>query len=197
MGGITTSSFNPGMQVRSLGEPGASPFNPTNGAFEFLRLDAQREVDKVAFQDVQLTQLAQNGSLNRDEFISLSAQQDQLARLSGQFAADGGIDDTERLRLNALRSEYQEDLANYRTRDEHPVVGHDVQDRQSAFLYDQMAAGKLRPEQAMILRMHMSAANFANGADEARGLELPGRMANSADRLARIWTELGAGGARP
>jgi hypothetical protein len=38
----------------------------------------------------------------------------------------------------------------------------------------------------------MSAANFANGADEAREPSLPARMANAQDRLAGIWAQLGS-----
>lgn len=121
----------------------------------FQQATAQREVDQVAIQDFFLPGGVQNGSLNRDEFINLSAQQNEMARLSGQFAADGVVTPDEQARLNTLRANFQEDLANFSNGDYHPANKEGqkgiavAQDRQSGFLFDATRSGKITPQQAL------------------------------------------------
>jgi len=178
------------------GPEGNLSFNQANQASQFRFMAGQPEVNAVAWQDVTLTELAREGSLNRDEYVALSGRQNELARLSGELAADGAIDEYERARLATLRTGFQEELARYRVGDEHPLAGGQTQDRQAAFLYDQIAAGRLTREQALSLRMQMSGSNFANGREQADGLSLPRRTANAEERLGQVWASLGSGEAR-
>ena len=198
-------AFNPGMKMPGspfaggVGIPGLTqPHGPAGAAASLQAASGQMQVDQVAYQDASLTGLARSGQLNKDEFISLSAQQNEMARLSGQFAADGTIDEGERAQLNARRSQFQENLAQYRTGDFHPetqqgrkgIAG--TQDRQSAFLFDNISNGRLSPQQAFNLRQNMSAAGFAQGQEGGLGVGAESQIANTNGRLTNIWSQMGA-----
>lgn len=140
-------AINPGMQVR----------NPHT----FPGMSAQGEVDRVAFGDLSLVNATRDGSLNRAEFLALSAQQNDLARLAGQLAGDGWLDEQERARLSARRDSFYANLDEYRRNDCQPTGG--PQDDISSFLYDSITSGRLSQQQAFFLRMNQSAFNFATG----------------------------------
>ena len=193
-------SVNSGMQV-----PGKPPCGGSmaNQGPLFAHLNSQSQIDQVAIQDYSLAGLAQQGSLNKNEFVNLSAQQNELARLSGEYAADGVVTDQERAKLNALRSRFQQDLAMFRTGDYNPATQEGrkgiagTQDRQSAFLFDNIRNGNLTPAQALNLRQQMSASAFSQGIEGASGASGDSQIANVNGRLANIWGQLGAAASEP
>ena len=191
---------NGGMKVPQVGGPLGQLGNAgsmSSWATGFQQATAQREVDQVAMQDAYLPGGVQNGSLNRDEFVNLSAQQNEMARLSGQFAADGVVTPDEQARLNSLRCNFQEDLANFSNGDFHPgnkegqkgIAG--TQDRQSGFLFDATRSGKITPQQAMNLRQQMSGAAFSQGNEAGWGYSGDTQIADTQSRLATVWNQLG------
>lgn len=204
MTGLTSMNFhfNPAMVAPKTSVAPGSGLQASMSA-DLQHFSTQQEVEVVAMQDAFLPSLALNGSLNRDEFINLSAQQNDLARLTGQLASDGVLTNQERAQIAQRRAKFQEDLAGFRNGDFHPhnnlarkgIAGS--QDRQSAFLYDSVRNGHISTETALNLRMQMSASSFKVGQMAGQGASVESQCTAANNNLANTWTQLGSGQAVP
>ncbi|MBS2040329.1 hypothetical protein JST97_35405 [bacterium] len=110
--------------------------------------------------------------LNREEFIAISAEQNQLARALAKYSADGVLTSEERADLASRRNQLQQKLKAFRDGDFHPTLQSNdpVSQRDAALagkLYDMVHTGKMSPEAAKNLRVQMSLAAQQDGVDEA------------------------------
>ena len=68
-----------------------------------------------------LTQGAQNGSLNRQEFVALNAERNGINAMRAQFS-EGGINQFEQAILNQRNERYDDQFQAYTHGDYHPGV---------------------------------------------------------------------------
>lgn len=170
--------------------------NPSHSLFRIPDGNGQMNLDRCGHQDLDLVRLTQDDSISRDEFVGLSAQQNEISELAGAYSADGRLSDDETAHLNALRSAFMENVARYREGDHRPaavVEGTSLQaqkNRQSGMLFDKSRSGKLSIQDTLSLRMRMSRQSFDQGAAKVGGASLADQNAQANDRLAGLWRDL-------
>lgn len=142
-----------------------------------------------------------DGSLNRDEFVALSATQNDFNRVLAKYSSDGILDQGERMDLARRRNAFRQQLADYRENDCRPVTREGKkglagrEDKQSAMLYDLIASGKISPEQAQNLRDQMRIASQHEGVEEANApWALDERVESANERRDEIEWELHSAG---
>lgn len=113
--------------------------------------------------EADLLNLLQQGTLNREEFISASGLQDQIQRLLAESQADGYISSDEHQHLTDLRTELRVYLSQYAAGDCRPFVSPEhTPNRQAGQLYDLVKEGKLSPQAVASMR-ELMAFNAASG----------------------------------
>lgn len=94
-----------------------------------------------------LTQGAQNGSLNRQEFVALNAERNGINEMRAQFS-EGGINKFEQAILNQRSERYEDQFQAYSQGDYHPGVratngAASRQVGQAGAIYDGLQNGSL------------------------------------------------------
>jgi len=105
--------------------------------------------------NIQMTQGVQSGRLNRDEFLALSATNNGLSEMRGQFAKDG-ISVGEQLMLNQAADRFERMEMAYMNGDYHPTVRTKNpeaarQMAQSGAIFDGLQSGSLNTNESVRL----------------------------------------------
>lgn len=91
------------------------------GGGPITNFSQQAMEQQLALYNVLLLRGADNGSLNRDEFIDLNSDQNAIAQLRDSFEKSDGISPEEQLLLDARQLAYANKLQKYREGDYQPV----------------------------------------------------------------------------
>ena len=142
--------------------------------------------------DARMLEAVQRGDLNREEFLSLSKQQNAIAQVTGIHARDGFISDRERQARQLYESRLQSRLEEYCRTDSHPAtpMNYDYvpETSQNRFLFDAVRSGKLDIRQAASLRQQMSSSQYDYGKDSYAHPDRAAQLYK--EQLSEIWAGL-------
>jgi len=99
-------------------------------------------------RNYQLSNGVKNGSLNRQEFVSLNNYAQQTEKMKAKFLKDGDLSASERAILNSRQNGYDKNFQKYSTGDYHPrTIGTTYEQNKmignSNRLYDGLRSGQI------------------------------------------------------